>query len=176
MRRTTQRRSPKPSLSLCALSFLMIAVLWIALVGGTARNEMLVGSAVLLPTCAFLYQIWRIETLKLDFRPKDMVQGWRIPWYILSGVYEIVAVLAKDIFSSKRAKSLYRVCRFKSSKLDPLLVTRRVLATFYTTMAPNFIVIGIDVRQNLMLFHQLERSSVPEMTKQLDAQSGVHRS
>jgi hypothetical protein len=37
-------------------------------------------------------------------------------------------------------------------------------------MAPNFIVIGIDDDQAQMLFHQIERSSVPKMTQRLGAQ------
>jgi hypothetical protein len=44
------------------------------------------------------------------------------------------------------------------------------LATIYTTVAPNFIVIGIDPELSRMLFHQLERSSVPKMTGALGAQ------
>jgi hypothetical protein len=41
----------------------------------------------------------------------------------------------------------------------------------YTTTAPNFIVIGIDPDLSRMLFHQIERSSVPKMTRELGAQS-----
>jgi hypothetical protein len=86
-----------------------------------------------------------------------------------------VAILVKDLLGVKRAESFYRVSGFKTSKSNPLLVARRVLATFYTTMAPNFIVIGIDFRQSRMLFHQLQRSSVPQMTKALGAQPGADR-
>lgn len=173
--RATQKQRGKPSWALSALAVLLIAVQWVLFVGGIRRNEMIVGSFVLLATGAFLFEIWKIETLKLDFGLKDIAQGWRIPWYILSGVYEIVVVLFRDLSGLKRSDSLYRVCGFKTGKRDPRLVARRVLATFYTTMAPNFIVIGIDFRQSRMLFHQLERSSVPEMTKQLGAQPGERR-
>jgi hypothetical protein len=174
--RASQKRQRKWPWALRALAAFLIVVLWILLVGGTRRNEMVVGSLVLLATGAFVFEIWKIETLKLEFGLEDVAQGWRIPWYILSGVYEIVAVLFQDLLGLKRSDSLYRVCGFKTSKLDPRLVARRVLATFYTTMAPNFIVIGIDYRQSRMLFHQLERSDVPEMTKELGAQPRGHRS
>jgi hypothetical protein len=43
-------------------------------------------------------------------------------------------------------------------------------------MAPNFIIIGIDAAQSRMIFHQLERSEVPRMTKELGAQPGAERS
>lgn len=164
-----------PSLGLSALSLLLIAALWILFVGGTRRDEMVVGAGVLFLSGAFLFQIWRTETLHLEVRWEDFVHGWRIPWYVVSGVYEIIAILAKDLFGVKRADSFYRVSGFKTSKSDPRLIARRAFATFYTTMAPNFIVIGIDYHQSRMLFHQLERSSVPRMTKALGAQPGAQR-
>ncbi len=175
MRQETHGPARKLSFGLCVLFMLFAVVLWIVFVGGTRRNEMLVGAGVLLFTGAFLYQVWRIETLDLDFHLSDIAQGWRIPWYILSGVYEIVEILLKELVGIKRADSLYRVSGFKTSKSDPRQIARRVLATFYTTTAPNFIVIGIDFRKSRMLFHQLERSSVPKMTKALGAQPGATR-
>jgi hypothetical protein len=153
-----------------------MALLWVLFVGGTRRNEMIVGAGVLLLSGAFLYLLSRKETLTLDLRWGDLVTCWRIPWYIMSGVYEIAIILVKDLFGIKRAESFYRVSGFKTSNSDPRLIARRVLATAYTTTAPNFIVIGIDFRQSRMLFHQLERSSVPKMTKTLGAQPGVSRS
>lgn len=170
-----RHRERMPSLGLSALSLLLIAAFWILFVGGTRRDEMIAGAGVFLLSAAFLYQIWRTETLNLEVRWEDLVQGWRIPWYVVSGVYEIIAILVKDLFGVERASSFYRVCGFKTSKSDPRLIARRVFATFYTTMAPNFIVIGIDSHQSRMLFHQLERSSVPGMTKALGARPGVQR-
>jgi hypothetical protein len=175
MRRNTQERARKPSLGLCAWFVLFVILLWILFVGGTHRNEMFVGAGVLLLSGAFTYRMWQIETLRAEFHLTDIIQGWRIPWYVLSGIYEIVAILVKDLLGIKKADSFYRVSGFKTSKSNPSLVARRILATFYTTMAPNFIVIGIDFRQSRMLFHQLERSSVPRMTKALGAQPGAGR-
>ena len=173
MREDKKRRERMPSLGLSALSLLLIAALWILFVGGTRRDEMIAGAGVLFLSGAFLYLVWRTETLRLDVRWEDFVQGWRIPWYVVSGVYEIIAILATDLFGVKHADSFYRVSGFKTSKSDPRLIARRVFATFYTTMAPNFIVIGIDYHQSRMLFHQLERSSIPRMTKALGAQPGA---
>jgi hypothetical protein len=159
----------------CALSAVSMALLWILFVGGTRRNEMIVGAGVLLLSGAFLFLLAYKEPLSLQLRWTDLATCWRIPWYIVSGVYEIVVILMKDLFGVKRADSFYRVSGFKTGKHDPRLIARRVLATAYTTTAPNFIVIGIDYAQSRMLFHQLERSSVPKMTKELGAQPGGER-
>jgi hypothetical protein len=175
VRSDKQRRVRMPSLGLSALSLGLTGALWILFVGGTRIHEMEVGACVLGLCSAFLYLIWRNETLRLDFCVEDVAQGWRIPWYVVTKDYQIIAILAKDLLRMKRAGSFYRVSGFKTSKSDPRLIARRVFATFYTTMAPNFIVIGIDYRQSKMLFHQLERSSVPKMTKALGAQPGAQR-
>lgn len=175
MNHESSRPHKHVSFGLCIFSMSLMAVVWILFVGGTRRDEMIVGAGVLILCGAFLYLLAQKESLRLDFRWEDVVTCWRIPWYIASGIYEIAIILAKDLPGIKRAESFYRVSGFKTSKSDPRLIARRVLATAYTTTAPNFIVIGIDYHQSRMLFHQLERSSVPKMTKELGARPGAER-
>jgi hypothetical protein len=115
--------------------------------------------------------VGKMSTLRLDFHAVDVAQAWRIPWYVLSDCYTLVAVLLLDAFTARRAGSLYRVSGFTTSKDNPHLVARRVLATIYTTASPNSIVIGIDFKQSKMLFHQIERSGVSRMAKNLGANS-----
>lgn len=146
---------------------------WILLVAGTHSHELIVGTGCVLASSLFLGNLYKMSRLDLDFHLSDVVQGWRIPWYILGDCFTITAVLLRDIFTSRCAESLYRVSGFKTSKDDPRLIARRVLATIYTTTSPNsiVIVIGIDFRQNRMLLHQLERSRISRMTKNLGANS-----
>jgi hypothetical protein len=131
---------------------------------------MMVGAVVVI--LATLY--WKavhessLNTLRLEWR--DVVQGWRIPWYIASRIWEITIILGKDLTYVGRAGSYYRVSGFKSSKRDQTIVGREVLATIYSTAAPNFIVIGIDPELSRMLFHQIERTSMSKMTQALGAQ------
>jgi hypothetical protein len=122
---------------------------------------------VLVLTVAFCggFGIWKHRTLNFVWRIS--FRYGVIPWCVLNGVYEIAALLIEDLLHIKPADSFYRVSGFKTSKFDPLQVTRRVLATFHTTMASNFIVIGINVSQSRKLFHQLQRSSVPPMTERV---------
>lgn len=175
MRRYTWERAPKPSFSLCFSSVCFIVLLWILFVGGTRRNEMLVGAGIGVISGMFAYKVWLVETLRVEFHLADIIQGWRIPWYILSGIYVTVVVLLKNLFRVGSADSFYRVSGFKTSKSDPRQIARRVLVTFYMTMSPNSIVIGIDYRQSRMLFHQLQRSSMSRMSKALGAQPGANR-
>lgn len=158
------------SAGVLTLSVLVMAAEWILLVAGLKRDEMIVGAVCVLAAALFLQLAFRARSQQLDFRLKDLAACWRIPWYIVTGAWEIVLILLKDLLYIKRASSFYRVSGFTTGKYDPLLVARRILATAYTTTAPNFIVIGIDYEQSRMLFHQLERSSVPKMTQELGAQ------
>ena len=150
---------------------LLIALLWIVFVGGARPDETIVGAGVAVFSLGFLYQIWRTETLNIDLHTRDLAQGWRIPWDVSTDVCAIIAVLVKDLFGVKRAGSFYRVSGFKTRRSDPRFAARRVLATFYTTMSPNCIVIGIDYRRGRMLFHQLKRSSIPKIAQALGAKS-----
>ncbi len=144
---------------------------WILLVAGIRSHEMIVGAICIAAIAAALRIIHRSHRLHLQIHFADAAAAWRIPWYIVTGVYEITAVLLKDLFAGKRAGSYYRVANFRIRGKSPRLVARQVFATVYTTAAPNFIVIGIASEQQRMLFHQLERSNIPKMTKKLGAQS-----
>lgn len=144
--------------------------LWLLCTTSLSPHELFLGVFSTLLTALFLSSVYAAERQRYDLRASDVLSLWRTPWYLVSSLWEIVAVLFLDLFNIKPAPSLYRVCGFRSSKHDPVLVTRRALATAYTSIAPNFIVIGIDYTQSRMLFHQIRRSEVPRMTKQLGAQ------
>jgi multisubunit Na+/H+ antiporter MnhE subunit len=143
---------------------------WIGFAASVKADELLTGIPVIALLTLFTSALLRSEWQPLRFEPGDLLQCWRVPWYVLSGCWEITAMLARDLFLRRRAGSYYRKCSFRIHKHDPVLLARTVLAVTYTTMAPNFIVIGIDDSQRQMLFHQIERSSVPRMSQRLGAQ------
>jgi hypothetical protein len=170
----TSRASSKDRSSSFGVSVLLalcLALGWVWLVAGTHLHEMIVGAVVVVVATLFLRAVQKSTQPAIRLAWNDIAQGWRIPWYMVSGIWEITILLFKDLSYVRRAGSYYRVCGFKSSKRDLRIVARGVLATVYTTTAPNFIVIGIDPELSRMLFHQIERSSVPKMTQALGAQS-----
>jgi hypothetical protein len=149
---------------------ILIAAGWIGLVANASPHELLVDGGVIALLTPFAARLLRSNWLTLNFHLQDVVQCWRVPWYVLTGCWEITVLLLRDLLAGKRTSSFYRACNFRISRRDPVLVARSVLAVAYTTMSPNFIVIGIDADQKQMLFHQLERSSVPRMSQRLGAQ------
>jgi hypothetical protein len=152
-----------------ASAAVLAAAGWILFVAGLHAHEMEVGAGALILTLVFLVVVRQEDCEPLDLRLKDVAQCIHIPWSIVARNWQITVLLFKDIFRIKRAGSFYRVCDFESSNHDPLLVARGVLATVYTTAAPNCIVIGIDPEQQRMLFHQIERTPVSKMTQSLGA-------
>lgn len=146
----------------------MGAFAWIGFVGNLHLHEMLVGLAILVLTTIFSIVVFRGETLPFDLRWRDIRQGWQIPSQIVTRCGEITYVLVLDLFG-RRADSLYRVCGFQGGMRDPYAVERMILAVVYSTVAPNFIVIGIDPHQNHMLFHQIRRGAVSPALKKLGA-------
>ncbi len=154
---------------LLTVAAIAVLALWRMFTDSPSWHELAVGIVATALTVLFFANVLRTETLNLELRGRDLLQLWRIPWYILSGCWEITWLLLKDL-AGKPAGSFYRDCGFKTSRRDPTLVGRTALAVAYTTTAPNFIVIGVDPEQSLMLFHQLERSTVPKMTQALGAQ------
>lgn len=162
------RRSPRHP-TLFALSFILAPALWIIFVGSSNLHELIVGAVASLATVVFVTFVCRCSNEELTLRLRDLIQLWRIPWYIAIDVYVVTLVVVRDLLQLQRAQSLYRVCGFDTSVHDPARQARTVMAIAYTTASPNTIVIGIDPTQSRMLFHQIKSSKVPEMTKALGA-------
>jgi multisubunit Na+/H+ antiporter MnhE subunit len=147
-------------------------LLWLVFVGTFSLHELLVGIIA-----TFLAAVGMLVTTvqyPARFSPsaRDLLACWRLPWYLLSGTGEVLMVAARDCVGGKRAQSLFRVSPFRAgSRENPHAAARRALAVTYTTVAPNFIVLGINASNQKMLFHQIERSSVPKMTEQLGAEA-----
>jgi hypothetical protein len=106
-----------------------------------------------------------------SFRPRVwwVVQAWREPWYILEGCASIFWAFFKHLF--KPEPSVLREVVFDPGGSDPQSAARRALAITYTTMPPNFVVLGIDLDKNVMLVHQVSETETPTMTRNLGAKS-----
>lgn len=176
MSRETKVSVHKPSFILSGVWMVLAIASWILFVGGIRLHEMLVGACAVLVTTAFVHQVWKRETLQIEFHPSDVIQGWRVPWYVLRDTCVIALVLWGDFFARTCAASLYRVSALKKVKPRPRQTARQVLITLYTTMSPNSIVIGIDPHRDRILFHQLRRSSISTMDQVLGVKPGVRRS
>jgi hypothetical protein len=159
-------------LALLLISFGVLFVFWIVFVGTFSRSELLVGffAALLGSTGICVVQ----HANDAHFRPRlwHWLEFARMPWYIVAGTWQLFLVTVKDVFGIKRADSLFRLATFQSGEeCDQADTGRRVLTVAYTTISPNFIVLGINVRDRYMLFHQVERSGILQLDKDLGAKA-----
>ncbi len=165
--RGSHRAPVKPGVFEVALD--TAVVLWLIFVASFNPHEMMLGAASVLLTMLFLYSVARSLGLNLEMRLHDVAQGYRIPWYELTGNWEIVLVLFKDLLGIAPAQNCFRVCGFDSSRHDPVRASRTVIAVAFTTASPNCIVIGIEPALSRMLFHQISPTGVQRMAKALGA-------
>ena len=107
----------------------------------------------------------------VQFRPRfwEIANAWHIPWDALTGTAEVFAALAKQLFTDSGADNLLQAVSFDVGGDDPHSAARRTLALTYTTITPNFIVLGFVRKQRLLLFHQVFPSKVPEVAINLGA-------
>ena len=143
--------------------------LWLLFVNTTKMHELWLAAA------ASAIAATAAETVRKQpfagFRPRLMwlLQAWREPWYIVEGCASIFWALFKHFFRPE--PSVLREVVFDPGGADPASAARRALAITYTTVPPNFVVLGIDLDKKVMLVHQVSETETPSMTRNLGAKS-----
>jgi multisubunit Na+/H+ antiporter MnhE subunit len=143
---------------------------WLLFVEKFSADELAAGAVCSL-VATFASEIaWGTHLTAFGGDLDALAQARYLPWLMLSGTFEIFAVLFRHLFTRNKADSLMLAVEFEPCDPDePRDAARRALAVAYTTMTPNFIILGIDQRKRRMLYHQIKRSDVPKMTQNLGA-------
>ncbi len=164
-RRRTYLRRVLEGVLLWAVSFALMMLY----AGKLAWDEALIaatGSVVTAIASKIVLQR-RLAPVRAEWR--CISQLWRLPRYIVRGTWEVTVVLARQIFLRRPADSLLCGVPFEAGGDDDESAFRRALAIAYTTATPNFVVLGVDRRRGLLVYHQVQKGPVPEMTKRLGA-------
>ena len=152
-----------------AVSAVLAFIAWLGLVGTLSQQELCLGAACAVFSAGLSAFVLKQMGIPVYENFTDLMRVWRVPWYLLSDSWQILQALGQDLSGVSPAGSHLRAVPFKREK-GARGFFRRVLAVVYTTLTPNIIVIGIDQKQELLLFHQIAPTAVPKMTKQLGAQ------
>ena len=152
-----------------AVSFALSFGAWILFVGKIGWNELLAGGMAsgLAATAARI--VWAQHIAGFRGNLGWLLEMWRLPIYAVTGTAEIFAVLFRQLFGGKPAESLVLAVPFDAGGDDDESAARRALAVAYTTSTPNFIVIGVDMKRRQLVYHQIERSPILQITKDLGA-------
>jgi multisubunit Na+/H+ antiporter MnhE subunit len=160
----------KQTFALPWLSLPIFYVFWIIFVGTFAFHELLLGVIATLVATLGFFLINRRYPAKFSSTLQDVLYLRYVPWYLVSDTWKIIAVAGKDLLGIKSAGSLFRTVQFDAgTEDDTSAAARRVLAVVYTTMTPGTVVLGINVSDQKMLLHELLRSPLPKMTRDLGA-------
>lgn len=151
-----------------SVSVVLAFLAWLALAGTLSQQELYLGAACAVFSVALSACVLKRMDIPACVNFLDLLRIWRVPWYLVSDSWSILRALGEDLSGTSRAGSHFRAVAFKSGKSSRGFF-RGALAVIYTTLTPNIIVIGIDEEHALMIFHQIERTAVPELTKQLGA-------
>lgn len=151
-----------------AISVVLFAF-WIVFSFSVHPQELAVGAGCVLLAGGFA--VFAESQEPTPFRPSlgDLLQGWRLPWNAITDSVAISLTLLRSLWG-RRPAPLYRAVPFVAGNEDnPGDTARRVLAVAYTSVTPNSVVVGVDMRRSLLLYHQIERNPTPVLTRNLGA-------
>jgi multisubunit Na+/H+ antiporter MnhE subunit len=151
------------------LAWATLLLLWLVFAGSTSAPEVLVGALAAALGAYAMRRVELREIVRVAPLPRGFAQAWRLPWIVLTGTGEMLAVLARQLFAGVPAPSLLFETPYAADADDGHDATMRALATTYTSISPNFVVIDIDREQGLLMFHQIAESETPELTIRLGA-------
>ncbi len=164
---------PRPRAMLC-LALASTALLWIVFVAGVPAQELVVGALCAAAFTAFIFSMWRAQGEHLALRVCDVLEIRQVPAQIVRDAFLVIRILFGDLLGTRPAESLYIVhafdaCARDPQKIDGRKLAREVLAVAYMTASPNSIVLGIHQERSLMLMHQLAKTPLPAMARELGA-------
>ena len=144
-------------------------ILWLVYTNNVGIREILVGAAAAALSTVAAVLFASKGNVRFAFRWRDVFQGVYLIWYALQGTWETMQALGKQLFTKEGAASFTGAVAYAPTSDDPLSAGRRALAVTYTTITPNFVVLGIASDQKLLLYHQIVRGKVLKMTQHLGA-------
>lgn len=145
------------------------ALLWSLFVGSTAWPEVLAGAAAAAASTYGLEVVEFRRLAQLAVRARWFAQAAWVVWYVPIDTWRVLAVLVRHLVGREPAASRLVAVPYADTADDDASATRRALATAYTTMTPNSVVLDVDTSRGLLLVHELRESRTPRMTRALGA-------
>lgn len=141
--------------------------LWFVFVYQLSLIELIAGAAVAAVTIAALEISLQAVPLRFQPKPAWLLCTFKLPATVVRDMAILVRALAR-LMAGKKIPARFQVTHFRGIGEDPRANAKRVLAVAFTTVSPNSVVVGIDRKSGLVLFHELEATPVPEMIKEFE--------
>lgn len=151
------------------LTYVVLYGVYLLFASTLTTPELVAGAVVAVIATGATVVFGTVGVVHFKPSPRDLLQVWRVPYYAVIDTIQVVGALAKQLFTRRGADSLLRAVPFDVGAADEGAAARRALAVTYTTLTPNFIVLGIAHEQALLLYHEITDAEVPQMTINLGA-------
>ncbi|MGN6370874.1 MAG: hypothetical protein ACTHN5_21680 [Phycisphaerae bacterium] len=153
----------------CTLTWIASAAFYLTLISSYGWREYVAAAATaaLATTGAVVFS--RSGKVAFHLRFRDLLQAWRIPAYAVTGTWEVLRALGRQLFSSGAPSVLAAVPFDPGDKQNLADAGRRALVLSYSTATPNSIMLGMTDQEEWLLYHQVLPSEVHAMTKNLGA-------
>ena len=151
-----------------ASSWVVLFVAWFIFAASLNPQEWVAGlSAAAAGVIAFQVSN-RAEPLCFNPPFKAVLQAFRLPTLIIRGTLVLIAELVRRM-KRKQKRSAFRLAPFHATAADCRSAARRALAITFGTLPPNSLIIGIDRDPGLILFHQLRKQPLPQITRRVES-------
>ncbi len=97
-----------------------------------------------------------------------LLQAWRLPALIFHGIWILAEELARTI-RGKRRRSAFRLAPFHATGTGSRSAAKRALAITFGTLPPNSLIVGIDRKSSVILFHQLRKEPLPRIVRRVES-------
>lgn len=150
----------------CLINWVVGIALWFLFVYTFSLYELLAGMGVAAITLISLELALR--AVRFQFRPKAkwLARMSVLPMTVAKDMLILIKALALRL-TGKPIPSLFLVTHFSALAEDARSAAKRALAVGITTVSPNSVVVDIDCDTGLLLFHELEKTSVPKTIEEL---------
>jgi multisubunit Na+/H+ antiporter MnhE subunit len=128
-----------------AVHFAVLLGAWFLFVGKIGWNELIAGTAGSAVAATAAQIVWAQHVAAFRDHAGWVLEMWRLPKYMITGSWEIFAVLLRQLFGGKPAESLLLAVPYEAVGDDDASAARRALAIAYTTSTPNFVVVAASL-------------------------------
>lgn len=151
-----------------AVKWLVFIAVWLFLfVHELSIWEALAAAGAAALTLFALENSRKYEPLRFQPRAHWVAQVWRLPQPIVVDTWQLICALARRV-AGKPSRAVFQIVPFQSPDEGPRGAAQRGLAVLYASTPPNFIFIAYDSEGKYLMAHQVEKTPVPRMVRELE--------
>ncbi|HEX4735522.1 MAG TPA: hypothetical protein VH247_13985 [Thermoleophilaceae bacterium] len=138
------------------------AALWMVLTDSVRISEMLAGALVAALAATALEAVRRQRVAGVALRPRYALGVWRVLLRAVPDVGRLTRAAFAQAVQRRESRGVVVALPFPHTAGDPDARARRAAAVGFGSIAPNSIIVGVDLDAGMLLVHQLEPTLKPD--------------